>query len=55
MEVNEDKQVETLVHLDETALVEALVVEAQRLLPELCVYEVAVTWLTENLFRILSS
>ena len=54
-EVNADKQVESLAHIKERDLQEALLTQARDLLPDLCVYEVAVSWLSENLFKLATS
>jgi len=47
---NPDKQIETLAHLEESTLVDALVGEAKNILPDPCVYEVVSYWLVERLF-----
>jgi hypothetical protein len=45
-----DKPLESLAYLEETALRDALKTESGQILPDPCVYEVAVSWLTDNLF-----
>lgn len=54
MECNADKPLESLAHLEESTLKNAMQAEAKELLPDLSVYEVGVTWLTENLFEYIS-
>jgi hypothetical protein len=46
-----DKPLESLGFLDEKTLMASLNDEATKLLPDLCVYEVGVGWLTENAFK----
>jgi hypothetical protein len=48
-----DKPLETLAFLDETKLQAALAEEVKGILPYPCVYEVGVTWLTENIYNYL--
>lgn len=45
-----DKPLESLAYLEETALRDALKTESGQILPDPCVYEVAVSWLSDNLF-----
>jgi hypothetical protein len=45
-----DKPLESLAYLEETKLQDAFKMEAEQILPDPCVYEVAVSWLPENLF-----
>eukprot|EP00545_Synedropsis_sp_CCMP1620_P001002 CAMPEP_0119014074 /NCGR_PEP_ID=MMETSP1176-20130426/9339_1 /TAXON_ID=265551 /ORGANISM="Synedropsis recta cf, Strain CCMP1620" /LENGTH=313 /DNA_ID=CAMNT_0006967211 /DNA_START=94 /DNA_END=1035 /DNA_ORIENTATION=+ len=45
-----DKPLESLVNLQEDKLLEALLEQAQQIVPDPCVYELAVMWLTDNLF-----
>ena len=46
-----DKALESLVHLEEDRLLQALVEQAQQIVPMPCVYEVAATWLPDHLFE----
>jgi hypothetical protein len=45
-----DKPLESLAYLEKTKLLEALNTESGHILPDPCVYEVGVSWLSENLF-----
>jgi hypothetical protein len=45
-----DKPLESLAYLEETTLRDALKTESGHILPDPCVYEVGVSWLSENLF-----
>jgi hypothetical protein len=45
-----DKPLESLAHLEETALRDALNTESRHILPDPCVYEVGASWLSEHLF-----
>jgi hypothetical protein len=47
---NPDKSIETLAHLEEYKLKDALKEEAKQTLPDPCVYEVVTSWLIERLF-----
>lgn len=47
---NPDKTIETLAHLEEYKLKDALKEEAKQILPDPCVYEVVASWLIERLF-----
>ena len=47
---NPDKSIETLAHLEEYKLKDALKEEAKQILPDPCVYEVVTSWLIERLF-----
>lgn len=49
-----DKPLESLAYLEEVKLQEAFATESQQLLPDPSVYEVAVTWLPENLFQFVT-
>lgn len=51
---NPDKQIETLAHLEESKLKDALEEEAKKILPDPCVYEVVSSWLVERLFDYLA-
>jgi hypothetical protein len=53
-EVNADKPIESMAFLDEVQLLEAFQKECHLLLPDLSVYEVASSWLCENLANFLS-
>ena len=46
-----DKALESLVHLEEDRLLQALTEQAQQVVPMPCVYEVAATWLPDHLFE----
>jgi hypothetical protein len=46
-----DKALESLVHLEEDRLLQALAEQAQQVVPMPCVYEVAATWLPDHLFE----
>lgn len=48
-----DKPLESLGFLDEQKLIEDLNQQARDILPDLCVYEIGVGWLTENAFSSL--
>jgi hypothetical protein len=48
-----DKPLETLAFWDESKLQAALAEEIKGILPYPCVYEVGVTWLTENIYNYL--
>jgi hypothetical protein len=50
MECSSNKPLESLAYLQGEALTEALSTEAQLLVPDPSVYEVAATWLSEHLF-----
>ena len=45
-----DKPLESLAYLEATGLRDALNTESGQILPDPCVYEVAVSWLSDNLF-----
>ena len=45
-----DKPLASLAYLEETKLQDAPKMEAEQILPDLCAYEVPVSWLPENLF-----
>jgi hypothetical protein len=47
---NPDKALETLAHLEEGILKDALIIEAKLILPDPCVYEVVTSYLQEHLF-----
>eukprot|EP00979_Chaetoceros_neogracilis_P017300 scaffold10201_cov143-Chaetoceros_neogracile.AAC.3 len=47
---NPDKALETLAHLEEGILKDALIIEAKLILPDPCVYEVVTSYLQERLF-----
>lgn len=51
---NADKPLESLAYLEETALRDALKTESGQILPDPCVYEVAVSWLSDNLFNFVT-
>mmetsp|Transcript_283 Transcript_283/g.622 ORF Transcript_283/g.622 Transcript_283/m.622 type:complete len:336 (-) Transcript_283:130-1137(-) len=50
-EVKADKVVESLVHLDEKSLLEDIQKQFDQIQPDFAVYEVCVTWLTENFYN----
>ena len=49
-----DKPLESLAYLEEVKLQEAFAAESKQILPDPSVYEVAVTWLPENLFQFVT-
>lgn len=49
--IRSDKTLESLVHLQYDALSAQMREECVHLLPELCIYEIANTWLSEHLFE----
>jgi hypothetical protein len=53
-QVKADKVLESLAHLDEGKLLQDLQQECQQMLPDLCIYEACVTWLSEHLFGYLT-
>jgi hypothetical protein len=53
IECSADKPLESLAHLEETELLDALWTEAKQILPDPCVYEVGCAFLSENLFDMI--
>lgn len=50
-QINADKALESLVHLEEERLLQELREQARQIVPMPCIYELAATWLTDHLFE----